>query len=154
MSAGVEEYVPAAGGGEGGGKTFEVQMELWNWAGRAANELARQHEWGGDFTLAEREAGVENVVTGLRRKLIDSDSEEEGSSESDEDDIKMEDDALEWGDDKMKKKMQKHETKEEEEEEEEGKDDVDMKDADVTRDPLPLEQVLKFVMTGEMPPGI
>lgn len=97
MSAGVEECMPAATGGEGR-KRFEAQMELWNWAGRAANELARQHEWGGDFTLAEREAGVENVVTGLRRKLIDSDFED-GSSESVEDDVKMEDDVVGGKDD-------------------------------------------------------
>lgn len=82
---------------------FEAQMELWNWAGRAANELARKHEWGGDFTLAEREAGVENVVTGLKRKLIDSDSED-GSLESDEDDVKMEDNPL-WGEDDRKEKL-------------------------------------------------
>lgn len=96
MSAGVEECMPAAAGREG--KRLEAQMELWNWAGRAANELARQHEWGGDFTLAEREAGVENVVTGLRRKLIDSDFED-GSSESVEDDVKMEDDTVGGKDD-------------------------------------------------------
>ena len=104
MSAGVEECMPAAAGGEGG-KRFEAQMELWNWAGRAANELARQHEWGGDFTLAEREAGVENVVTGLTRKLIDSDFED-GSSESVEDDIKMEDDVVEEKDDNKEIKIE------------------------------------------------
>lgn len=87
-----------------GGKRFEAQMELWNWAGRAANELARQHEWGGDFTLAEREAGVENVVTGLRRKLIDSDSED-GSLESDENDVKMEDGAVGGKDDEKTEKL-------------------------------------------------
>lgn len=81
---------------------FEAQLELWNWAGRAANELARQHEWGGDFTLAEREAGVENVVTGLRRKLVETDSEE-GSSESDENDVKMLDGGVITKDDKKKK---------------------------------------------------
>lgn len=84
--------------GGDGGKSFEAQIELWNWAGRAANELARHHEWGGDFTLAEREAGVENVVTGLRRKLVETDSED-GSSESDENDVKMEDCAVERKDD-------------------------------------------------------
>lgn len=94
--------MPAPAGGDGGNR-FEAQMELWNWAGRAANELARQHEWGGDFTLAERKAGVENVVTGLRRKLIETVSED-GSSESDEIDIKMEDAAVGEQDDEKKKK--------------------------------------------------
>lgn len=101
VNAGLEECMPAPVGD--GGKRFEAQMELWNWAGRAANELARQHEWGGDFTIAEREAGVENVVTGLRRKLIDSDSED-GSSESYENDIKMEGGAVRENDDEKKKK--------------------------------------------------
>lgn len=94
--------MPAPAGVDGG-KRFEAQMELWNWAGRAANELARQHEWGGDFTLAEREAGVENVVTGLRRKLVETDSED-GSSESDENDVKMEDGGVRTKDDERKKK--------------------------------------------------
>ena len=54
--------------------------ELWEWAGVAANEQARSHEWGGEFTNEEREGGVENVVTGLRRGVG-----EESSDESDED---------------------------------------------------------------------
>lgn len=95
--------MPAPAGGDEG-KRFEAQMELWNWAGRAANELARQHEWGGDFTLAEREAGVENVVTGLRRKLIETDSED-GSSESDENDVKMGDGGARGKDDEKKRKV-------------------------------------------------
>ena len=48
----------------------------------AANEEARKHTWGGNFTLDEREMGVENVVTGLRRKLKDDPDE---SSDEDED---------------------------------------------------------------------
>ena len=54
--------------------------ELWEWAGMAANEQARSHEWGGEFTNEEREGGVENVVTGLRKGVG-----EESSDESDED---------------------------------------------------------------------
>lgn len=55
--------------------------ELWRWAGPAANEQARAHEWHGDYTNEERDGGVENVRTGLRRKL--DDGEEESSSEED-----------------------------------------------------------------------
>ena len=47
---------------------IEVQ-DLWSWAGMAANEEARKHTWGGNYTLEEKEMGVEKVVTGLRRKL-------------------------------------------------------------------------------------
>lgn len=59
--------------------------ELWEWAGMAANEEARKHDWDrAEFTLEEMEMGVENVVTGLRKGLdeeSDSDEEEEGSEE-------------------------------------------------------------------------
>lgn len=54
-------------------------LALWEWAGMAANEQARKHTWGGDFTLEEREMGVEHVHTGLRRKH--EDSGEESSSD-------------------------------------------------------------------------
>ena len=84
-------------------------LELWSWAGMAANELARGHEWGGDFTAVEVEGGVENVVTGLRRRM---------GGDEDEDD-----------------KMEDGSAKGKESSEEVG-------------DPLPLEQVLKFMMKG------
>jgi mediator of RNA polymerase II transcription subunit 8 len=66
--------------------------EVWEWAGQAANEQARRHVWGGNYTLEEREGGIENVVTGLRRRLkadrADGDDGEgdESGSESDEGD--------------------------------------------------------------------
>ncbi|KAJ5824156.1 hypothetical protein N7447_006496 [Penicillium robsamsonii] len=53
--------------------------ELWEWAPLEANQEARRRNWGGNFTLEEREAGIENVVTGLRRKLEDDDESEEES---------------------------------------------------------------------------
>lgn len=62
------------------GLTDEDLVELWDWAGRAANEEARKREWGDDFTLEERAMGVEHVVTGLRRKL-DQDTEDESDDE-------------------------------------------------------------------------
>lgn len=61
-------------------------MELWTWAGMAANELARGHEWGGDFTQEEFEGGLENVVTGLRRQL----NWEDDDDDEDEDEIEGE----------------------------------------------------------------
>lgn len=77
----------------------------------AANELARSHEWGGDFTVEEIEGGVENVVTGLRRKL---------GAEEDEDE-----------DDEMG-----------------GVDAKEKRSSEATGDPVPLDQVLKFMMKG------
>ena len=69
---------------------MEIQG-LWNWAGGAANELARSHEWGGEFTNEEREGGVDNVVTGLRRRLNGEQDEDE---EDQEVDVKGEDESV------------------------------------------------------------
>ena len=63
---------------EDGGRGGEEITELWEWAGVAANEQARKHEWGGDYTLEETEGGIENVITGLRDEESD---EEEGEQE-------------------------------------------------------------------------
>lgn len=38
-----------------------------------------------DFTLAEQKDGIENVVTGLKRKLWEEDSDEEGDNDKMED---------------------------------------------------------------------
>ena len=57
-------------------------MDLWEWAGMAANEQARKHEWGGEYTLEEVEGGVENVVTGLKRGMG-----EESESEDEEEEV-------------------------------------------------------------------
>ncbi|MCJ1251175.1 mediator of RNA polymerase II transcription subunit 8 [Trapelia coarctata] len=72
-------------------------QELWSWAGLAANEQARKHTWGGNYTLDEIDMGVENVVTGLRRKLkvdpdesSDDEDEEETAVEGGGDDDEME----------------------------------------------------------------
>ena len=63
-------------------------QDLWGWAGPAANEQARKHTWGGNYTLEEIEMGVENVVTGLRRKL--KVNPDEDSSDEDDDETAVE----------------------------------------------------------------
>ena len=62
---------------EDGGRGGEEITELWEWAGVAANEEARKHEWGGDYTLEEIEGGIENVVTGLRDEESDDEEREQ-----------------------------------------------------------------------------
>lgn len=62
--------------GDGGRGKDEI-IDLWEWAGVAANEQARKHEWGGDYTAEEIEGGIENVVTGLRDEESDEEEEEE-----------------------------------------------------------------------------
>lgn len=85
LEPGVEDWVAKGKEiGEQGAreeKTRQDIMELWTWAGMAANELARGHQWGGDFTQEEFEGGLENVVTGLRRQL---NWEEEDEDEDEE----------------------------------------------------------------------
>lgn len=64
--------------------------ELWRWAPIEANQEARQRNWGGNYTLEERGAGIQNVATGLRRQLEDDDAsedEEEGDEDGDEDEM-------------------------------------------------------------------
>ncbi|PLB54595.1 putative RNA polymerase II mediator complex component Med8 [Aspergillus steynii IBT 23096] len=58
--------------------------ELWHWAPVEANQQARGRNWGGNFTLEERNMGVQNVVTGLKRQLEDED--DEGRSDEEEED--------------------------------------------------------------------
>ncbi|PKY02062.1 putative RNA polymerase II mediator complex component Med8 [Aspergillus campestris IBT 28561] len=58
--------------------------ELWHWAPVEANREARQRDWGGDYTLEEREGGVANVVTGLRRVLDDGEDDMGSTSGSSE----------------------------------------------------------------------
>ncbi|KAI5306231.1 mediator of RNA polymerase II transcription subunit 8 [Ascosphaera atra] len=73
------------GGDKGaGGLSGEELTELWHWAPIQANMMARERNWGGDYTREEKEMGLENVVTGLRRPLND-DSDEEEDEEDDED---------------------------------------------------------------------
>lgn len=66
--------------------------ELWRWAPIEANEEARKRNWGGNYTLEERESGIQNVVTGLRQQLEDDEGEESDEEEEDEeaDEDKME----------------------------------------------------------------
>lgn len=57
---------------------------MWEWAPLEANQEARRRNWGGNFTLEEREAGIENVVTGLKRQLEDDEGSEDESEEDEE----------------------------------------------------------------------
>lgn len=54
-----------------------------------ANQEARRRNWGGNFTLEEREMGVQNVVTGLARVLEDEGSESEDEEEGEEDEMEI-----------------------------------------------------------------
>ncbi|ERF71289.1 hypothetical protein EPUS_03443 [Endocarpon pusillum Z07020] len=70
--------------------------ELWRWAPLAANDEIRKQNWEGDYTMAEKESGIEHVETGLKRELqepLDADDHDHGEdgAESDEADDDEED---------------------------------------------------------------
>ncbi|MCJ1367309.1 mediator of RNA polymerase II transcription subunit 8 [Acarospora aff. strigata] len=117
-------------------------LSLWEWAGMAANEQARKHTWGGDFTLEERDIGIENVDTGLRRKF------EESGDDSSDDDEAMEkstssDLDMEIGDVQRRSGAagSKYEVAKETED---GSPNIVLR-------VLPLDDILRFMMTGAEP---
>ncbi|KAI9702257.1 MAG: mediator of RNA polymerase II transcription subunit 8 [Bogoriella megaspora] len=60
--------------------------ELWHWAGPTENEMAGKvvdPDTFQDFTFEEQQQGIENVVTGLKRKLWEE-SESEGEDQDEE----------------------------------------------------------------------
>lgn len=70
--------------------------ELWQWAPVAANDEIRKQNWGGDYTMAEKQSGIDNVKTGLTRVLQeppepDEHDDGEGVEESAEEDEEEED---------------------------------------------------------------
>ncbi|KAL9115375.1 MAG: hypothetical protein Q9227_000696 [Pyrenula ochraceoflavens] len=118
---------------------------LWNWAPAEANQIAREQRWGKSYTLAEKDAGLENIVTGLQKELVADSDEDEDEEEEDDDE-------------------------EEEESENEEKDDstslaqrnavqsmpmtVDQQSTTAPlREPMPMDKTLRFMMTGSMPAG-
>lgn len=144
--------------GMGDEETRSGMLELWSWAGMAANELARGHEWGGDFTMEEREGGVENVVTGLKRRRRGEDEEEDEEEEEGEEGVG--DDEEEGAEDKMEVVQMDFrggaataaategaglKTSTEQERKGRGGEEEAMTES---RAPLSLDEVLKFVMTG------
>ena len=101
--------------------------ELWNWAGPAESQVLRQMLEDGafedDFTTAEREAGIETVVTGLRRNL------DGGASDDDEN---VDTDMTEAQEPNAVDTM------------------APPSGVDVSRPALPLDNVLRFLSTGDV----
>jgi len=106
---------------------------LWEWAGPEGNRIAR--ELGGEafddvFTLAEQEDGIENVVTGLRRKFFESDDEDDSDDKAKEEDMEI--DTVDRRPDVVKAMYRPG--------------------IDETKPMMPLEDILRFVSQGKMPP--
>lgn len=119
------------------GLSINELENLWEWAGPEGNRIAR--ELGGDafddvFTLAEQEDGIENVVTGLRRKFFESDDEgEEDSDGKAKQEEEMEIDAVDRRPELVKAMYRPG--------------------IDETKPMMPLEDILRFVSQGRMPPS-
>ena len=119
----------------GPGSTFDSQpfKTLWDDVSAISKSIVRPMlDEGGafadDFTIAEREAGVEKVKTGLRREL----EADEASDDGDDDDDKMDEDSA-------PSPIERQEA---------------VPEIDPALPPLSLEAVLRFVSTGKMPPGV
>lgn len=126
------------GAGKQGSKLQEEEMrELWDWSlGESRQILAGLQDeevFDDNFTIAEREAGIENVVTGIRRNL------DRGSDDEDEDDDMDENE----DDDKMEDVMPEANVQGN------GEQGVDS-----SLPPVPLESVLRFMSTGALPNGV
>jgi mediator of RNA polymerase II transcription subunit 8, fungi type len=98
--------------------------ECWKWALPVVNKLTQKLVDAGslpDFSFEEQQNGVESVVTGLRRKLWEDESESEG----DED-----------GEDKMEgvEKAKKTEDK-----------------VEMAKPMMPMDSMFKFMSTGSLP---
>ncbi|KAL4974889.1 mediator of RNA polymerase II transcription subunit 8 [Aspergillus desertorum] len=80
-AAGMNAGVTGAGAG---GRLSEIDLAaLWEWAPVEANLEARRRNWGGNFTLEEKERGIQEVVAelGLKRVLEDDEESEEEDEE-------------------------------------------------------------------------
>jgi mediator of RNA polymerase II transcription subunit 8, fungi type len=113
--------------------------ELWQWAPGAANAAARKQTWGADYTRAEQQAGVDSVVTGLRRQLVEPPEDEEEEGPDDEEEEYEGSDEDDEGEDAMDVEQQKP------------KDTKSAIGSQTTRpatDQMPLSSVLKFMTTG------
>jgi mediator of RNA polymerase II transcription subunit 8, fungi type len=110
--------------------------ELWEWAqGAAIEEVAKQSRvFGGNYTLEERAMGIENVVTGLKRRLPDTLNDSDDSDDSDDD--SDEEDEMDVDQPKSTTKRAIQEVQQ---------------IVVPPKPPMPINEQLKFLMTGTMP---
>ncbi|KAL3473432.1 mediator complex, subunit Med8 [Aspergillus californicus] len=75
--------------GDGKGLSEADLAALWEWAPVEANMEARRRNWGGDFTLEERERGIQGVAAGLGLRRALDDDEDESDEEEEEDEMEV-----------------------------------------------------------------
>lgn len=117
--------------------------ELWEWAPSAAQTEARKEKWGADYTLAEKETGIDQVVTGLNRVLIEPPDGPEEEEEEYEEVTDEEEDENE--DEEEKDKMELVETPAKA-----GPAGNEASVSKATTPPMPLNSIHKFMITGKI----
>jgi hypothetical protein len=70
------------------------RRKLWEGAAQSALTEARKQKWGADYTLAEAQAGVEKIQTGLQRDLVVPDIEDDDDEYDFEDQDEEGDDSM------------------------------------------------------------
>ncbi|OAL31600.1 hypothetical protein AYO20_08143 [Fonsecaea nubica] len=115
---------------------------LWQWAPGAANAAARKQKWGADFTLDEKQKGVEKVSTGLRRELVEPADDEGDDGPEEEEEYEVSDEEGEDEDaDKMDVEQQAPKV-------EANTASTETRSALPTASQLSLEALHKFMTTG------
>ncbi|KAL4864605.1 mediator complex, subunit Med8 [Aspergillus spectabilis] len=122
------------GNGNGNGEEGLGESDLaalWEWAPVEANSEARRRNWGGNFTLEEREGGLQSVVgsLGLQRGLEDDEESEEEEEEEDEMDVVGGRRGVSGG----------------------GGGDVGTDGQEVVAPLVPLDEMLRYMTTGVLP---
>ena len=126
------------------------RKDLWQWALDASQRQAMRHDWfNADYTRAETEAGIENVVHGLKRDLVvpqlpdNDDDDEEDEDEDDFEDVDVDEpdagtpDKMDLDNPKPEPPAPAAATIEE--------------PSKPFRPPLPMDKILRFTAKGEMP---
>ncbi|RMY92108.1 hypothetical protein D0861_02692 [Hortaea werneckii] len=130
----VTQYSKSPETGDASKSNMDDLRDLWDYAGPAENGIVREmlenDAFGSLFTVAEQEDGIENVKTGLRRKLFEDDSDEDEEEDGEEKDVeKMDEDRQP---DKLAPPPEPG--------------------VDPSLPPMRLETVLRFITIGAMPP--
>lgn len=124
------------------GLSDEDRNALWHWAPSAANTEARKQKWGADFTLEEKQRGIESVMTGLRRELLEPPDDEGDEMEEDEEEYD------EVTDDEDEDKMEVEPTKSESKEAAAAAASGENQPVIPPANQIPLQSLHKFMTTG------
>jgi mediator of RNA polymerase II transcription subunit 8 len=124
------------------GLSHEDRNSLWQWAPGAANSAARKQTWGGDYTRAEQQRGIQNIVTGLRRQLVEPPEEEgdEGVDDDEEEEYEATDDDEDEDEDAMDIDKQKPKV--------EAKSTTELPTMATSAGQMPLTGIHKLMTTG------